>query len=77
MDSKIKTIFANLFGVEESSLSDASSPQTIDQWDSLKHLSLIASIEEQFGIKVTEDEMMGMDSIAAIKKILAVKGARA
>ena len=41
---KVLTIAADVFQVDESSLSSSSSPDTIESWDSLHHLSLVVAL---------------------------------
>jgi uncharacterized protein YllA (UPF0747 family) len=38
------------------------------------HINQIVSLEEQFGIYISEDEMIEMTSFAEIKRILRDKG---
>ena len=44
--------------------------ETIDNWDSLSHLEIMAGIEEEFGIELDVDEMVEMTSLEAILRIL-------
>ena len=37
-----------------------SSPKTIEAWDSLKHISLVMALEEEFEIQFTDDEIFYM-----------------
>lgn len=76
MDEKLKQIMSNIFEIKEDEITDESSTDTIENWDSLNHLNLILAIEEQFGISITEDEMIEMASFAEIKRILRDKGLR-
>jgi len=47
----------------------------VDGWDSLKHMELIVTIENEFGIpKLEMDEIVEMTSIAKIKEVLQGKG---
>jgi acyl carrier protein len=42
-------------------------------WDSVGHLTLGASLEEIFGITLDVDELMEMDSVRAIVRIIGAK----
>lgn len=42
-------------------------------WDSLSHMQLIASIEDEFGIELTADEIVAMRSVAQIKDVVHAK----
>jgi acyl carrier protein len=40
------------------------------QWNSLKHVELIFALEDAFGVRFSEQDMVDMDSIAAIVAVL-------
>jgi acyl carrier protein len=42
-------------------------------WDSLGHMTLVAEIEEKFGLTLNGDEIMRMDSFAAAIEIVAAR----
>jgi acyl carrier protein len=46
----------------------------VESWDSLQHMSLVASLEETFGVEFTFDEIVSMQSMAEIKRVLRQKG---
>lgn len=74
MEQELKQIMSNVFEIEEDEITDGSSINNIEKWDSLKHINLIIAIEEHFGISITEDEMIEMTSFVDIKRILRDKG---
>ena len=43
-------------------------------WDSLKHMEVVLSIEEHFGIRLTADEIVAMISVGEIQRVLVAKG---
>lgn len=42
----------------------------LDVWDSLKHMELIASLEQQLNIQLSFDEIVAMRSVGDIKRTL-------
>lgn len=48
--------------------------QDLDAWDSLKHMELIASLEEQLNVQLSFDEIVAMRSVGDIKRVLNGKG---
>jgi acyl carrier protein len=42
-------------------------------WDSLGHMSLIATLEEAFGVSLSEAEVLGIDSYASAAEVLRSK----
>jgi acyl carrier protein len=73
MENKLKQIFVRLFGVAESSITADSSPASIPKWDSLVHMNLVVSIEEEFQIQLSDDEIPRMTSFGVILDILKSK----
>jgi acyl carrier protein len=68
---KVTQIFYQLFSAKSGSITLESSPDTVDGWDSLQHLNLILALEEEFGISLTEAQMIEMLSVGLIVEILA------
>lgn len=74
MEDKIKQIMSNIFRIIEDEINEESSTENIENWDSLNHINLIISIEEQFAVSISEDEMVEMTIFNNIKRILKDKG---
>lgn len=49
--NKVTDIFRDVFDDEELVISDATNADEIEDWDSLEHISLIVSMEKEFGVK--------------------------
>jgi len=56
-------VAADVFEVQESTLTAASSPDTIESWDSLHHLSFVVALEQEFGIQFSPEEIEQLLSI--------------
>ena len=54
---KIYQLMSNVFEVPEEEISEDSSIDSIESWDSIKHLNLILAIEEEFGITIPDEEV--------------------
>ena len=54
---RVFQVMATVFETEVAALNENSSTDTIEAWDSLKHLTLILSLEEEFGISIPDEEV--------------------
>tara|TARA_X000000368_G_C23052462_1_gene722123 strand:- start:1563 stop:1787 length:225 start_codon:yes stop_codon:yes gene_type:complete len=65
---------SDIFGIESKELTLESAPGDFPEWDSLGHLNLLSSLEEEFNISFDMDETMSIQTIKDLKEILAKKG---
>jgi len=65
---------ADVFGVALEEITPDASIDTIEAWDSLKHLNLVLALEERFGITLTEQETVEILSYEIIRSVLAEHG---
>ena len=70
IENKLKKIISVIFLINENKINDESSNENIKEWDSLKHLSLVLAIEEEFNIRFTNDETLQLTSFKNIVEIL-------
>ena len=73
MEKKLAKIFSNIFKVDENKITDIVSPDNLENWDSLSHMDLVVSIEEEFSIRFSSDEIIEMKNFKMIKELLASK----
>ena len=71
IEDRIKNVMSSVFEVPTDKITNASSQDTIESWDSLKHMNLIVSIEEEFEIELTDDEILEMINYKLIKEIIS------
>ena len=74
MSDKLISLFATTLNISPDTLNDDSSPDTVEQWDSLAAMHLIAALEEEFDIRLSTKEIMKMSSIGRARNVLQEKG---
>ena len=57
LELTIKNVMAEVFKVSADEIKEDTSPHTIVNWDSMKHIDLILSLEEEFGIAFDNAEI--------------------
>ena len=71
---RLKAVFAEVLGLPADRVSDATSPDTTSEWDSLAAMNLVAALEETFGIELSTTEIMRMRSVGIVREVLRAKG---
>lgn len=74
MTDRLVSLFERELGVDAGSLSDDSSPETVERWDSLAAMRLVAAIEEEFHTRLSTTEIMKMRTIGIARSVLLSKG---
>jgi acyl carrier protein len=70
MDGKVENILAEVLQISITMVSDGLSMKDTNTWDSLKHMELIVTLEQNFGIEFTFDDIVAMQSVREIKRVL-------
>lgn len=70
---KLNAIFKEIFSVDENALNENFANTNVDNWDSVRQLSLVSSIEEKFEIMMDAEDILALTSYDATKQILASK----
>lgn len=67
---KLAKVFADTFGISEAETKGLQY-QGIEAWDSVGHMTLVAAIEDEFGISMDTDDIIDMSSFEKAQEILA------
>jgi len=70
---KLSDIFRVLFNRPDLELTDDLTAKNVPGWDSFNHVNLIINIEEEFGVRFSNDEVGGMQNVGRLKNLLASK----
>jgi len=71
--TNVQEAFKGAFDVDPQLVSMETTANDISAWDSVGHLSLAAQLEEVFGISLDVDELMEMESVREIVRIVSAK----
>ena len=70
---QVQGIAADVLMIPEEQVGPQSSPESIENWDSVQHLSLVLALEERFGVQFDPEEIDQMRSIGQIAALLENK----
>jgi acyl carrier protein len=73
MEGRVKKVMSDVFNIDVSLINNESSPDNIENWDSLKHMNLIVALEEEFEIEFDDEEIVDSMNFALILYILTSK----
>ncbi len=74
MHEKVAGLLAEVLQIPAAKVTDDLAMAKMDVWDSLKHMQLIASLEEHFSIELSFDEIVAMQNVREIKRVLRDRG---
>lgn len=67
-------IVAEVLEVDAGQVSDTATPATLDNWTSLRHLQLVVTLEEVYGLSFSHREIKSFRSIGDIRAALTSNG---
>ncbi len=70
MENRIKKVMSAVFEIPVEEIKDKSSPDTIESWDSLKHMNLVIALGDEFQITIPDEEVGNLLSFSLIKLIV-------
>ena len=68
--STVEEVVSRVFGIEPGSIDESSSPESVEGWDSMGHLNLVAALEHDFNVSIDIGDVMEMVSVKRIREIL-------
>jgi acyl carrier protein len=69
----VRRAFKAAFDIDPQSVFMETSASDIPSWDSMGHLSLASDLEQAFGISLDVDELMEMENVREIVRVVKTK----
>ena len=70
----LQDVLKDAFNMKDSEYTDTQSLMQLEDWDSMSHMVFITQLEEVFGVELSGDEIISLETIADVKKLLDRKG---
>ena len=67
---KLTEVFRDVFDEEDITISDGTTAADIEDWDSLSHITLLSSVEDEFGIKFDMKAVQGLKNVGAMVDLI-------
>ena len=72
IQEKVIQVLINIFQVSPDKISTETTSDNVENWDSMNHINMILALEQEFGIRYDEEQVVSMLSVGEI--IDATKG---
>ncbi len=69
----VREILAVVLNVEIENVNDESSTDSLSEWDSLRHMNLIAAVEDNYDIYFKEDEILSATKFLQLVDLIESK----
>ncbi len=70
---KVNEIFRDVFDDDTLVITDSTNSDDIEDWDSLEHISLIISMEKEFGLKFDIKEVNKLENVGQMVDMIKEK----
>ena len=67
IEEQIKKVIAMVLGIHPDDINDSTNSENVANWDSLRHMNLLLSLEEAFDIEFKENDFAELTTFIAIK----------
>lgn len=72
--SKLENIFEDVLDIEDLSLKENMTANDVEGWDSLVHITILETVQEEYNIKFDLEEIIEIRSVANIVDAVLNKG---
>ena len=71
--AKLTKIFRTLFNQDDLVLRNDLTAEDVPGWDSLNHVNLIIQIEQEFGIRFSNEEVTSFQNVGQLQELIEAK----
>lgn len=67
---KLNEVFQDVFDAESITVTETTTADDIEEWDSLEHINLLAAVEQEFGMKFNMGQVVSMKNVGEMADII-------
>lgn len=73
IEDRIRSVMSAVLAVPAEEIDDDTSTESIESWDSMKHMNMVVGLEEEFDIEFSDDDIVDMNSFSLIVEAVSDK----
>ena len=66
VEEKIKTVFGAVFECDPKTVKLEWSPDSTENWDSIRHMNFILALEDEFNLTFSDEEIVSLTNITIV-----------
>ena len=70
LKKRIRDVMSAVFAIDPTEIAEDAGPGVIENWDSLRHMTLVLALEEEFNIRFQDEMIEQLLSLKLIELIL-------
>ena len=71
--AKLNAVFCDVFDDEDIVIGEATTAEDIEDWDSLEHITLVAAVEAEFGVKFSMGQVVTLKNVGEMVDLILSK----
>lgn len=71
--TRVQKVFRDELEVDDLALTDETTADDVEEWDSLSHVQLVVALEKAFNIKFTSREILSWDNVGDLVDCIGKK----
>ena len=73
-EGQLKQVFADVFGVDVNTIGETTSIDTVERWDSMRHMNLVLALEDRFQVTLSEEQTLEILNYPLTRLVLEEHG---
>ena len=70
---RLNSVFCDVFDDEDIVIGETTTAEDIEDWDSLEHITLVAAVESEFGVKFSMGQVVTLKNVGEMVDLILSK----